>query len=143
MDATNYQQTGIRRIEVADFAWMMTLAHERYDSYDPGGALRFALQAVNAPAVLGICSREMDAFLVASHVAPPWDPKRKECNVLMVCAAPGAHWQAVKLLRECIAWARLQGCVRWRLHSDTEHDIRAIARRLGAYEDTPRYVIDL
>lgn len=98
------------------------------------------LQALNASHMLML--RNDQAFLVANHVAPPWYPKRRECHVMALCAREGAHWQALKLLRESVEWARLQGCVRWRFYSETDHDVGVLCRRLGADQET-RYVIDL
>lgn len=141
MDATNYQPSLHRPIVYDDIPWILSLAHERYEGWDPGGALTFLVQALRSPTTLLI--RSDRAFLIANHVAPPWYPKRRECHVMAVCAFPGAHWQAIGLLRESVTWAKQQGCVRWRCHSETAHDIGALCRRAGAHADSPRYVLDL
>lgn len=122
---------------------MFSLAYERYGPYEPGGTLLFVLQALNSPGAMILRNEARTAFLVASTVAPPWWPKQKECHVVMLCTKAGAHWQGVKLLRESIGWARLQGCVRWRFHSETGHSVDALCRRVGARADSLRYVIDL
>lgn len=141
MDGSNFQASGSRRMTFDDIPWVLSLAHERYQGWDPGGALVFLIQALKGPNMLLL--RTHDAFLVGNHVAPPWYPKRRECHVMALCAKPGAHWQAVRLLRESIDWARTHDCVCWRFHSETMHDVGALARYLGAQADTPRYVIDL
>lgn len=131
------------KVEVADLPWVLSLGYECYGPYDPGGVLRFLLGAVNSPDILAIRSEDKNAALCASIVIPPWYPKAPECNVLLICARKGSHWQAVKLLRESISWARLRGCVVWRFHSDSKHGVGALALRVGAREDTTRYVMDL
>jgi len=132
-----------RKVVADDIPWMLSLAHERYGAFDPGGALSFLLQALNSPLTLLLRSCARDAFLIAATVTPPWYPTATECHVMVLCAKPGAHWQAIKLLRGSVEWARLRKCVRWRFHSETQHDVAALCRRIGATPDSPRYVIDL
>jgi len=131
-----------RDLTFDDMPWVLSLAHKRYPTFDPGGALRFLAIVIPAPQALTI--RSEGAFLIASHVAaPPWYPDQPECHVMALCAEAGAHWEAARLMRRSVAWAREQGCVRWRFHSETEHLIGALAERVGARKDSPRYVIDL
>ena len=52
-------------------------------------------------------------------------------------------WEAMKLLRASIAWARKRKCVRWRMSSDTDYDLAAMARRLGVNEESPRFTLNL
>lgn len=136
-------QPACHRVVADDLHWMLSLAHQRYGAYDPGGALNFLLQALNAPNTLMLRSERRDAFLIAATVTPPWYPNKTECHVMVLCAKPGAHWAAIRLLRESVAWAKLRNCVRWRFYSETEHDVGALCRYLGAHADSPRYVIDL
>lgn len=126
-----------------DIPWALSLAYERYGAYEPGKTLLFVLQALRSPDALILKNEARTAFLVANAVASPWWPDQLECHVMMLCTKPGAHWQGIKLLRESIDWARLHSCVRWRFHSETAHDVGALCRRVGAREDSPRYVIDL
>lgn len=131
------------RIVAGDIPWILSLASERYRQFDPGGALTFLIQALQSQTTLMIRTEQKSAFLIASTVSAPWYPKELDCHVMGFCAKPGAHWQALKLLRESVAWAKLQGCVRWRFHSETEHDVGALCRRVGARQDSPRYLIEL
>lgn len=141
MDGTNYQPLTSRAIVFDDIPWILSLAHERYEGWDPGGALTFLVQALRSQTMLLI--RTERAFLIANHVAPPWYPKRRECHVMAACAYPGAHWQALTLLRESVTWAKQQGCVRWRFHSETRYRVGALCHRVGAKADSPRYVLEL
>lgn len=144
MDGANFPPATIRKLTIDDIPWVLSLAHERYAGWDPGGALTFLVQALNAREnMLLLCGTGRDAFLVATRVAPPWYPKRWECQVMVVCAKPGAHWQAMKLLRCSVAWAKLHGCLRWRFYSETEHDVGPLCRRLGATTENPHYMMEL
>jgi hypothetical protein len=71
----------------------------------------------------------------------PWLPSEPECIVLFVCADDGAGWEALRLLRDSIAWARGRKCAVWRLSSDTDAELVMLARRLGITEISPRYCI--
>jgi len=71
----------------------------------------------------------------------PWLPAEPECIELFVCADDGKMWQALKLLRDSIDWARKRRCAMWRLSSDTDSDLVGLAKRLGVTEISPRYTI--
>lgn len=131
------------RVVADDIPWMLSLAHQRYGSFDPGGALNFLLQALRSPDLLMLRDQHKTSFLIAATVTPPWYPDKSECHVMVLCAKPGAHWAAVRLLRESMAWAKLRNCLRWRFYSETGQDVGALCRYLGATPDSPRYVIDL
>ena len=84
-----------------------------------------------------------DAFLIGVINIIPWAPADLEFTVMLVCADEGCMWQAVKLLRFSIEWARKRKLVDWRLSSETEFEFGAIAKRLGAIEISPRYSLRL
>jgi hypothetical protein len=130
-----------RTLVLDDLPWCLSLGHRRYGSYDPGGALSFLAAAFRAPLML--CIRTDNAFLVASSVTAPWRPKEPECHVMVLCAEQGAHWEAARLLRRSVAWAREQGCVRWRFHSETSNMVDSLCVWVGAKQDSPRWVLDL
>ena len=129
-----------RLITVNDIPWILSLAHERYRPFDPGRALSWIVDAINNPR--SCCIRSDDAFCFAGLGGYFWFPKEPECFVVLLCAAEGKHWQAVRLLRETIEWAREQGCTKWWLSSDTDYEFRALAKRVGAVE-RPRFLLDL
>jgi hypothetical protein len=87
--------------------------------------------------------RSSDAFLVAMLACVPWIPGEFECNVIMVCAEEGAHWQAIGLARASVVWAQRRKCAEWRISSETDSSIESIAKRLGAEELTHRYRLRL
>lgn len=130
----------IRAITVDDVPWGMSLAHRRYEEFDPGGALIAIGQAIRSPNALAV--RSDHGFLVAHIVASGWFPRKREAYVLWLCVEEGHHWEAVRLLRASVGWAKEQGCTRWWFDSETEHEVAALAERVGAHE-VPRYTVDL
>jgi len=88
-------------------------------------------------------ARMANAFAISMLSCMPWLPSEFECHVVALCADDNAGWEAMKLLRDSIAWARLRKCKRWRLSSDTEFDFAGLARRLGATEISPRFTLEL
>lgn len=129
----------IRPITADDVPWGMSLAHRRYEEFDPGGALIAIGQAIRSPGALAV--RSDHGFLVAHVVASGWFPKKREAHVLWLCVEEGHHWEAVRLLRASICWAQEQNCTRWWFMADTEHDVEALAERVGARE-VSHYAID-
>lgn len=121
--------------------FVLSLSYERYRAFDPGRTLLWLLQIIKAPNALAI--RGEHAFLIAHTTTPAWHPNETECHILFLCAAPGYHWQAVKLLRQSIAWARERQCVRWWFSSETPSDIGPLALRVGARASVVRYQLDL
>jgi hypothetical protein len=71
----------------------------------------------------------------------PWLPAEPEAILLFVCADEDRGWQALRLLRDSVAWARKRRCAMWRLSSETDADLVMLAKRLGATEISPRYTI--
>lgn len=130
----------IRPITADDVPWGMSLANRRYEErFDPGGALVAIGQAMRLPTALAI--RSDHGFLVANILASLWFPKKRTCQILWLCVEEGYHWEAVKLLRTSVAWAKDQKCTRWWVDSETEHEVAALAERVGA-RAAPRWEID-
>lgn len=131
---------GVRACTAADLPWVMSLAYRRYGSYDPGKILVFLLNVMQNQQALFL--RADGAFIIASATEPIWG-NELECHVVFLCAAEGAHWQAVQLLQESVEWARAKGCRKWQFGSETENDIGALAKRVGAQPGWPRYWMEL
>jgi hypothetical protein len=131
----------VRLAQINDIPWILSLASERYRHFDPGRTLSWLVEVVRSPIALVI--RTDHAFLIASIVTPVWHPKEPECHVLFLCAAPGRHWEAVRLLRFSTRWGREQGCLRWWFSSETDYAIDALAKRVGARPAVQRYRLDL
>lgn len=130
-----------RRIEIDDVPWVLSLAYKRYRPFDPGTTLTWLAGVLRNPDALPIRTRH--AFLIANIVTSPWQPTERDCHVVFCCAAERYHWEAVRLVRQSITWARGAGCRKWWFSSETEFAIDQIARRVGAKPDVMRYSIEL
>ena len=128
-------------MEPKDVPWALSLAHRRYKAgYDPGGALLAVMNAINSPNALALRS---DHGFLGAHVAfPLWRPEQRDCMVVVLFTEEGHHWEAVRMLRYSVVWAREQKCSRWFLGGDGDKSLAALARRLGA-GTMPVYRIDL
>lgn len=73
----------------------------------------------------------------------PWVPGDLEFTVILVVADEGYMWEAIELLRFSIDWSKRRRIAEWRLSSETENELGAIAKRLGATELSPRYSLRL
>lgn len=131
----------ISKVRIDDLPWQLSLASERYRHFDPGRTLLWLAQGLQQPTVLNI--RTTDAFCISSILTTAWHPKERECHVLFLCAAVGAHWQAMSLLRESVRWAREEGCLNWWFSSETENLIDSLAKRIGAKPTVMRWKLDL
>lgn len=83
------------------------------------------------------------AFMLGVINIIPWIPGELEFTVILVVADEGYMWEAVELLRFSIEWSRKRRIVDWRLSSETENELGAIAKRLGAAQLSPRYSLRL
>jgi len=132
----------IRDITANDIPWVAALCQRRYDMsrYDVGGGLVALTQAMNLPTA--IAWRNDHAFLVGNQQARTWAPKRRSLHILAICVEEGHHWAAAELLRESVEWARARGCKKWWIATETEFEVGALAKRIGAHPETV-YAIDL
>ena len=127
-----------------DIGWLAYLCKKRYSHrYDQFGTENWFRNVVLKQPGLFLPIRTQNAFSIALIAYIPWTPAEIECNMAFVCADDGAMWEALKLMRASIEWARLRRCKKWRMSSDTEYDFSAIARRLGATELSPRFTLEL
>jgi len=131
----------LRPIRVNDLSWMLSLAYKRYGPYDPGKILAYLADALASPK--GFCWRSDRAFIIASLMVPVWRAEQPDCHIVALCAEAGGHWQAIKLLRASMTWAREHRCRQWRFGSETNHDISALAKYVGAHPSQPSWECDL
>ena len=129
----------IRDITPNDIPWVMSLASERYkNGWDAGTSLVALTQVMRTPTAGAW--RTDHAFLLVNCVSSAWYPKRVCCEVLALCDEEGHHWDAIKLLRHSIEWAKERGCANWSVRSDTHNELGALALRVGA-QPAPNYMI--
>jgi hypothetical protein len=129
----------------ADLKWLNYLFAKKYPppQYDPiTTEAWFRNVVLKAPLMFHPC-RLANSFAISMMTCVPWLPAEFEVHVICVCADDGYMWEAIRLMRASIAWARQRKCKRWRLSSDTDFELGGMAKRLGATEITPRYMLEL
>lgn len=130
-----------RLIVEGDVNWMLELGDRRYPGrYDRLGTQMWFLNIVLKGPMMFLPIRTDNSFLIAMLSTTPWMPATPEANVVLVCAEEGHMWEAIMLLRASIEWAKRRKCSLWRLSSETDFDLAAIAHKLGATEANVRYV---
>lgn len=127
-----------------DLPWLHFLFEKKYDKrFDAMATEGWFRNIVLKTPIMFYPVRLSDSFLIAMLSCLPWLPSEFDCNIICVCADDGAMWQTAKLLRSSIEWARKRKCKHWMLASDTAFDLAPMAKRLGATELWPRYMINL
>jgi hypothetical protein len=127
-----------------DLDWLTYLCKKKYSSrYDEAGAAGWFRNIVLKSPLMFYPARTTDAFTITMLACEPWLPAEFTANVVFTCADDGAMWQVVPLLRDSIMWARRRRCMAWRMWSDTDYDVGALARRVGAVEVLPRHSLRL
>jgi hypothetical protein len=128
----------------ADLPWINTLCRKRYpQTYSETETDLWYLNVVLKGPLMFFPARTADAFCITMLSATPWMIKSLEANVVFICADDGCLWQAMRLLRASIDWARRRQCTLWRITSETEYDLKPLALRLGAKEPRPRWELQL
>jgi hypothetical protein len=134
----------VRLLRESDIPWVLDLGVKRYPShYDRVGAEGWLRNCVLPTPLLFYPARTANAFTISMLAIVPWIPTVIECNVVAMCADDGGLWEMNKLLRASVGWARARGANTWRVCSETDFDIGPLARRMGAKEQLPRYVMRL
>lgn len=123
-----------------DVQWLISLGKKKYGlAYDYVTTEGWFRNIVLKSPLMFYPARTANAFIICMMSVEPWTPSDFVCNVVFICADDGAMWEAMKLLRASIEWAKQRKCKKWRLVSDTENDLAMMARRLGAKELSPRF----
>ena len=128
----------------ADVEWLNYICKKRYShAYDSVETEKWFRNRVLTSPMMFHPVRTADAFCITMLSVVPWTPLELDANVVFICADDDCLWQAMRLLRSSIDWAKRRRCTVWRLSSDTGYDFRMLARRLGATELEPRYLLRL
>jgi hypothetical protein len=123
-----------------DIPWLNYICKKRYSNrYDSSTTENWFRNIVLKSPMTFYATRMSDAFQISMLSVMPWLPAEPEAIVLFVCADDGKLYQAVKLMRDSIEFARKRRCAVWRLSSDTDIELVALAKRLGVTEISPRY----
>jgi hypothetical protein len=134
----------VRQIREEDIPWLIDLGNRRYPlPCEREATENWVRNIVLKSPIIFYAARTDNAFLICILSCVPWYPAEFECNVIFVCAEEGCLWEAVRLLRCSIAWARGRRCKWWKMSGDTEYDMTPLARRLGARDLAPRCFLRL
>ena len=132
----------IRLLTEHDIPWLNYLCKKRYSNrYDSSTTENWFRNIVLKSPMTFYATRSDGAFQISMLSVMPWLPADAEANVIFVCADDNKMWEAMRLLRDSLEWARKRKCALWRLSSDTDFDFPGVAKRLGCTEVSPRYVI--
>lgn len=136
------KEAAIRLLTEHDIEWLNYLCKKKYSNRFDAATTEnwFRNIALKSPLTF-YCTRTDNAFQILMLSVMPWLPAEPEANCIFVCADEGAMWEALRLLRDSIDWAKKRKCAMWRLSSDTEVEFPGVARRLGCTEISPRYLI--
>ena len=125
-----------------DIPWLYDICRRRYShDYDSISTELWFRNIVLKNPLLFLPQRMPYSFCISQLSVLPWLPSDFNCNIAFICAEEGCGWEALKLLRASINWARQRQCKTWAVASDTPVDLKQMALRLDATEIHPRYVI--
>jgi hypothetical protein len=131
-----------RALTENDLEFLIPLCRKKYGGhYDPVTTENWFRNVVMKTPILFHPVRTKNAFCISFLSVMAWLPGQYECTVLMICAEDGAHFEACKLLRESIEWGRSRKCSLWRVSSETDVDLAPLAKRVGATEESPRWIL--
>jgi hypothetical protein len=134
----------VRLMSEADLPWLRMVTAKRYprDKFDPESMEGWFVNIVLKQPLLFCPIRTDNAFVISMLCCVPWLPAEFEANVVAVCADDGGMWEALRLLRVSVEWAKRRKCSSWRLTSEND-DLTMLARRIGATETSPRFLMRL
>jgi hypothetical protein len=124
-----------------DVPWMLEVGRRRYSSrFDLDSTAGWMRNVVLKSPLLFYPARTENAFAVSMLSCAPWLPAEFEVNLILICADNGAMWDALRLMRNSMEWAKRRKATLWRFCSETDYDLAPLARRLHVTELTPRFV---
>ena len=135
-----------RTLTEQDIPWLFYICRKQYSNKFDAIATEIWFRNTVLKSPLLYCPQRTDnAFCISMMTTTPWMPSEFETTVVFICAddTPGHVWETMRLLRASVAWAKSRRCVAWRCASETDSDLTAFARRVGATEISPRFTLSL
>jgi hypothetical protein len=134
----------VRLLGEGDIPWLLDLGRRRYSvEFDAHCTEAWFKNIVLKSPLIFFAMRTDKAFMICNLIKDAWLPGVMICNNMMLNSEAGAVWEEVALVREAIEWARKRRCAEFRIWSDTEVDLQAIAVRVGAMPSAVRYTVRL
>lgn len=143
-DAAPAAAADVRPITYADVDWFIDLGLRRYPKdWCPIGTEAWLRQRVLPNPASHLAIRSRNAAVVVTITYQPWTPSKFEAVVTTTMCEEGAVWEVVPLLRYSVEWAKRHRCRNWRLASETQYELGPLARRVGAKQGDPYYLLEL
>ena len=134
----------IRLLSEDDLPWLTDLCKRRYsDRYDEESTIGWFRNICLKSPLLFQPIRTDHAFCITMLSVMPWLPSEWEANVIFICADRHAGWEPLRLLRALVEWSRKRKSTYWRICSETDFDLAPLAKRVGAKELSPRFMMRL
>lgn len=133
----------IRVATMADMPFMVALAKEKYPNRPVEQGIPWMTDNLQSPNCLVLIGT--DSVGVASISWNYGFERRARCDMLAARPVRGAGWEAYRMVKLMIEWAKQNGAKgAFRLDADTGADFGPFARRLGGTASTfTRYTIPL
>lgn len=133
----------IRCASPADIPWMLELCRTAYPRgyYDYTATEGWFNALMQQPNVLLL--RGERSWLGVAVASLPWKPTQWEARFLPIVSSGKAAWELVGMTDRAIVWARRKGAQHLYFSALTGVDLGPLARRFGAVDAAPSYVLDL
>lgn len=130
----------MRLLSEDDLPWLIQVSRKRYAAkFDEEATIGWFRNICLKAPLLFHPIRTDHSFCITMLTVMPWLPTEWEAHVIFICADHHAGWEALKLLRASVDWARRRKAAVWRICSETDYDLTPLARRLGAEELSHRF----
>ena len=134
----------VRLLTEDDVPWIVSLGKRRYSTaFDAFSAEMWFRNIVLKSPLMFFPARTDHAFTICMIITAAWLPGLRICNNLLLNSEEGAVWEEIALMRAAVEWARKRQCAEYRIWSDTEVDLSAVAVRVGAQPTAIRHTVKL
>jgi len=134
----------VRLLTEDDVPWIVNLGKRRYSTaFDAFSAEMWFRNIVLKGPLMFFPARTDHAFTICMIITDAWLPGLRICNNLLLNSEEGAVWEEIALMRAAVEWARKRQCAEYRIWSDTEVDLSAVAVRVGAQPTAIRHTVKL
>jgi hypothetical protein len=134
----------VRLLTEDDVPWIVSLGKRRYPiAFDAFSAEMWFRNIVLKGPLIFFPARTDHAFTICMIITDAWLPGLRICNNLLLNSEEGAVWEEIALMRAAVEWARKRQCAEYRIWSDAEVDLSAVAVRVGAEPTAIRHTVKL
>ena len=131
----------IRRAGPDDVDFILEVARHVYPLFDEGNARQWLAAALQQP-VCAIFRGEV-GVAVGTVSAPFYWPSEVRGFLVFIGSMDPRRAEGVRLARSVVEWAKTMGATSLRFGSQTDCSLAVLARRLGAKEERPAYLLEI